>query len=409
MHNDRLTIAQINEQCKRVILEGWVTRSRNMGAIVFMELRDSTGLIQIVASKATTTAGFDLAGELKPLDSIRVVGELKWTEMEPEVAAETIELITRGLGTKSPTGRHMELRQTKFWAVMRIRDCLIQGLVGHLQEDGFINAPPPSIIPPNKNSGFQFDFYGRPATLSQSGALYMSALALSFGQVYSIHPVFRSEKSKTRRHLAEFWMLELEVAQLNLEELLVLIEALIINAVQHVLKHCSRELKILGRDRDFLGNICQGEFPIIDYGKVVKRLKQEGYEMEWGTGLGQYESVVSHWFNKPLFIIKFPRSIGSWTAQPEKLNVSMSVNLLAPEGYGEILEGCQRNIDPDFLDAKFRAAGVELDWYADIHRYGGMIHSGAGLGIERLCQWICGANNIRDVIPFPRSLKDFYP
>jgi len=405
---NRLTIAQISEKCKRVVLEGWVTRSRNMGAIVYIELRDSTGLIRIVASKNTIAAGFDLAGVLKPLDFIRVVGALRWIEKKPEITADTIELITSDSGIQSSTDRHIELRQTQFWAIMRIRDHIIQGLVGYLQDNGFINAPPPSILPANETSGFQFDFYGRPATLSQSGALYMSALALALGRVYSVHPVFRAEKLGTRRHLAEFWLLELEVSRLNFEELLVLIKTLIINALQYVLKHCSSELKILGRDIDNLHNVCQGEFPIINYGEVIARLKEEGYEVEWGSDLGEYEQAVSRWFNKPFFVIEFPRSIGSWTAQPG-LNISMSANLLAPEGYGEIVEGCQRNINSDYLDAKFRIAGVELGWYADIHRYGGMIHSGAGLGIERLCQWICGADNIRDVIPFPRSLEDFYP
>lgn len=405
----RLSISKINEKNQRASLEGWVNRYRNLGKIIFIELRDSTGLLQVVASKDKTTAGFELAGNLKPLDFIRVEGYLRWTKQVPELVSESIELVARGNIAKRPTGRHMELRQTQSWAVLRIRDRLIQCLTAYLRENGFINAPPPAILPLNKNSGFQFDFYGFPATLSQSGALYMSALALSFGRVFSLHPVFRSEKSKTSRHLAEFWMLEFEAAPLDLNDLIYIVEDMVKKTIEDVLDNCIQELKILGRDISALHNSCRGNFPRMDYNEVVKRLRQEGYGHEWGSGLGKHERVAANWFDKPIFIVNFPRLVGSWTAQPVGFDVGLSVNLLAPDGYGEILEGCQRNTDPVMLEKKFQSAGVELGWYVDIHRYGGMVHSGAGLGIERFCQWVCGKKNIRDVIPFPRTMNDFYP
>ena len=390
-------------------MEGWVNRCRNLGKIIFIELRDSTGLLQVVASKDKTITGFELAGDLRPLDFIRVEGYLEWSDQLPELVAETIELITRGNIAKSPLGRHMELRQTDFWAAMRIRDRLIQVLTGYLRENGFVNAPPPVILPPNNISGFQFGFYGCTATLSQSGALYMSALALSLGRVFSIHPVFRSEKSKTSRHLAEFWMLEFEVAPFYLDDLLFIVEDLVKKVIMSVIENCSQELKILGRDINALHRSCRGTFPRMDYNEVINRLKREGHDHEWGLGLGKHEHIAASWFDKPFFVINFPRSIGSWTAQPAGFDSGLSVNLLAPDSYGEILEGCQRNTDPEMLQKKFQSAGVELDWYVDIHRYGGMVHSGAGLGIERFCQWICGAKNIRDVVPFPRSMNDFSP
>lgn len=405
---EELTIAKLTPQHSKVSIQGWITHVRRLGGVIFLGLRDSTGLIQVVVSKDKIASGITEAQQLKQLDFINIQGVLNWSTGNPELIAESIELVNHGANHGLP-GRHLELRNNQNWAIFRIRDQLVRGLELFLRGNEFISAPPPTIIPRYKSSDFDFIFYEKPATLSQSGALYMSALALSLGRVYSIHPVFRSEKSKTKRHLAEFWMLEFEAITMDFDRLVIFTEALIKKTIQEVLENCTKELKILGRELSHLNKMCHSNFPRMDYTEVVERLQAEGHEMKWGKGLGKYEKIVSQWHDLPIFVLKFPRSIGSWTAQPQRHNVSLSINVLAPGGYGEILEGCQRNIDASILDKKFQIAGVNLGWYADVHRCGGILHSGAGLGIERLCQWVCGVDNIRSVIPFPRSLKDFYP
>lgn len=304
--------------------------------------------------------------------------------------------------------RHFELHQTKLQSALLIRDQVVCGLESYLREKGFISAPPPCILPNINPSDFQFDFYGDDATLSQSGALYLVALAMSLGKVYSLHPVFRSEKPGAEHHLAEFWMLELEALSMNMGELMELIERLIKYVIRRVLSKCFHELRLLGQDVAFLYNICEEKFPHVEYVDVINRLHSEGQEIRWGNDLDDFEQLIGEWYDMPIFIVNYPYFCVTWSAQPVGKD-SLSFNLIAPKGYGEMVEGCQRCFDAHFLEKKFQKAGVNLHWYADIHKHKAIPHSGSGLGIERLCQWLCGLDNIRDTIPFPRSWKDFYP
>ena len=261
---------------------------------------------------------------------------------------------------------------------------------------------------------FETDYFGEPAYLSQSGQLYLEPAAAAFGKVYCFGPTFRAEKSKTRRHLMEFWMVEPEVAFLDFEGLCELAEGFLTEIVGRVIERCAEELKVLERDTAILER-CVGPFPRITYTEAVERLRKEGVEIEWGEDFGgDEETVLARQDERPLMITHFPKAIKAFYMQPapDDENVVLGLDVIAPEGYGEIIGGSQRIHDHDLLLRRIEEHGLPLQafqWYLDIRKYGTFPHSGFGMGLERLVAWVCGVPHLRETIPYPRMLNKIYP
>ena len=314
--------------------------------------------------------------------------------------------------------RHLWLRSSRQRAILRIRHCVVTTARRFFDDQGFtlLDAP---ILPPSSCEGtstlFETDYFGHnKAFLSQSGQLYMEAGAMAFGKVYCCGPTFRAEKSKTRRHLTEFWMIEPEIAFADLQTIMSLAEAMIVTVVQEVLKTREPELRLLQRDIATLERI-QAPFPVISYDEAVQILKDAGEPLPWGEDFGGgQETIISRHFDKPVLIHRYPVQTKAFYMKndPDRHEVALCVDMLAPEGYGEIIGGGQREDDSKVLSEKIEKAGLpakDFQWYLELRRYGSVPHAGFGLGIERAVGWICGLEHVRETIPFPRLLDRFYP
>jgi asparaginyl-tRNA synthetase len=301
---------------------------------------------------------------------------------------------------------------------LRIRSHVIQAAYEYLDREGFILFDAPILTPTaceGTSTLFETDyFYGEKAYLSQSGQLYAEAGAMAFGKVYTFGPTFRAEKSKTRRHLAEFWMLEPEVAFAELEDILVLAEELVIHVVRSVLTHRSEELRVLERDLTKLQNVA-APFPRITYDEALHLLQQNSVSHQWGEDVGaSQDSLISEQFDRPVMITHYPLQTKAFYMKSDPINpqLALCVDVLAPEGYGEIIGGSQREDDYEKLLEKLAHHNLPrepFEWYLDLRRYGSVPHSGFGLGIERTVSWICGIKHLRETIPFPRMLQRMYP
>jgi len=276
----------------------------------------------------------------------------------------------------------------------------------------------PPILTPSSCEGttnlFHTKYFDEDAYLTQSGQLYMEAAAMALGKVYSFGPTFRAEKSKTRRHLIEFWMVEPEMAFVDHEANLRVQERFVSHIVQSVVTHCRRELETLGRDISKLENV-QAPFPRMTYDDAIKLLQEKGYEIAWGEDLGApHETEIAKQFDKPVFVTHYPTSVKAFymKPQPDRPEVVLCADLIAPEGYGEIIGGSQRIDDPELLEQRFQEHGLGDEayrWYLDLRKYGSVPHSGFGLGLERTVAWVCGLEHVREAIPFPRLLYRLYP
>ena len=417
---------------QKVELKGWVFNSRGSKKVKFLILRDGTGYCQCIFFKGECS---DQSFENFPEDisqetSVKVVGTVKEEPRAPggyELSAESYEVISKTNDypiTPKEHGidflmnhRHLWLRSKKQHAIIRIRSEVIKAIRDFFDGRGFINTDAP-IFTPSACEGttnlFATKYFDTEAYLSQSGQLYMEATAAAHGKVYCFGPTFRAEKSKTRRHLIEFWMVEPEVAFNDLYDNMELAEQFVEYIVQRTIKNRAEELKTLDRDVSKLEPV-QGSFPRLHYEEAVEIIKKENPDFIDGDDFGGAdETIISSKFDKPVFVHHFPTAIKAFYMKEDAENPKycMSCDLLATEGYGEMIGGGQREESIDVLKKKIAEHKLNEDdfkWYLDIRRYGSFPHSGFGLGLERTVAWICGTNHVRETIPFPRLYGRNYP
>ena len=416
---------------QEVRLEGWLFNRRSSGKLEFLQVRDGSGVVQCVASKADLPEDvFARCASVTQESAIAVTGTVR----EDKRAPSGVELTLTGLEVIAPSHeypitpkehgtpflldhRHLWIRSQRQHAILRVRHTLVDACRDFLNKDGFINADAP-IFTPNACEGtttlFETQYFDEKAYLTQSGQLYNEATAAAFGKTYCFGPTFRAEKSKTRRHLIEFWMVEPEVAFATLDDVMVLIERFVSAIVGRVLEERKEELKILGRDTAALERV-QPPFPRLSYNDAAKKLQEKGLPFEWGSDFGGTdETVLTEGYDRPFFVHRFPQVVKAFYMKrdPEDDRLSLSCDLLAPEGYGEIVGGGQREDDLETLVSRIQEHQLPMEafeWYLDLRRYGSVPHSGFGMGVERALTWICGIEHLRETIPFPRLLNRLKP
>ena len=418
---------------EEVEVSGWLTGIRSSGKIAFLQLRDGTGFVQGVIAKSDVNEDvFERARRLSQETSVRVRGEVKADERSPsgvELGMSAVDIVSPSEDyplTPKEHGvdflmenRHLYLRHKKPWAILRIRDEVIRAVGDFFAERGFIRFDAPFFMPTaveGTTNLFEIDLFGEDkAYLSQSGQLYAEAGALALGKIYTFGPTFRAEKSKTRKHLLEFWMLEPEMAYVEHEGNMDLQEAFLAYVFGRVLEARQEELAILERDVGRLEPVAAGNFPRLTYDKALELLAEKGLELDWGDDFGApHETALGEMFDKPVFIEAWPTQTKAFYMQPfenDPTRVKCD-DLIAPEGYGEIIGGSQRIHDYDLLKSRIEEHGLPLEafgWYLDLRKYGSVPHSGFGLGLERTLAWITGVQHLREVIPFPRMLTRMYP
>jgi asparaginyl-tRNA synthetase len=415
-----------------VRLRGWVFNSRSSGKIRFVILRDGTGYVQCVAGAQDVSAeDFELLAGLAQESSVEVAGTVREEKRAPggyEIVLQSLQLISGSEGypitPKEHSApflldhRHLWVRSRKQHVVLRVRHFTVKAIRDFLNDNGFINLDTP-IFTPNACEGtstlFETDYFGDKAYLSQSGQLYNEATAAAFGKVYCFGPTFRAEKSKTRRHLTEFWMVEPEVAFMRLDELMDLCEEFFAYVVADVVANCGEELdQVLGRDVSKLEKI-KRPFVRIHYDDAAKLLQEKGLPFEHGGDFGGTdETVLTGAFDKPVLVHHFPTAIKAFYMEPDPddPSYSLSVDMLAPEGYGEVIGGGQRIHDLDLLRRRIEEHNLPeraFDWYLDLRKFGSVPHSGFGLGVERTVSYLCGLGHLREAIAFPRMLNRLMP
>jgi len=417
-----------------ITLEGWLQARTDKGRLQFLRVRDGSGAAQcVVFKKEVSPEVFEAAASLTQESSIIVSGVVRADPRAPGIPGGyeigVIDLQIVQLAEEYPIQpkehgvdflmdrRHLWIRSTRQWAVLRIRATIIKAIRDWLDNNGFILMDTPILTPAaceGTTTLFETDYFGTPAYLSQSGQLYNEATIGAFGKVYCFGPTFRAEKSKTRRHIMEFWMVEPEMAFTDLEGCMEIEEQFVSYIVQTVLKERAAELELLERDTARLAKIVP-PFPRIHYDEAVERIRAAGIEFEWGGDFGAPdETTLAGQFEKPVFVHHYPTAVKAFymAQEPDRPETCRSVDLLAPEGYGEIIGGGERSADVEFLEKQIEHHGLPreaYEWYLDLRRYGSTPHSGFGLGIERTVTWICGLHHIRETIPFPRLLGRIYP
>ncbi|MBM7564537.1 asparagine--tRNA ligase [Paenibacillus sacheonensis] len=426
------TIGQLKASVGQSVWMGcWLNGKRSSGKIQFLQLRDGTGYVQgVVVKSEVTESVWDAAKELTQESSLYVKGivrEEPRSQSGFELTVEEIEIIqiTQEYPiTPKEHGvdflmdrRHLWLRAPKQRAILVVRAEIIRSIQQFFDERDFTLVDPP-ILTPSSCEGttnlFHTKYFDEDAYLTQSGQLYMEAAAMALGKVYSFGPTFRAEKSKTRRHLIEFWMIEPEMAFVDHEENLRVQEQFISFVVQNVLKNCRKELETIGRDITKLEAI-QGSFPRITYDEAIAFLQENGHEIQWGEDFGApHETAIAEKYDRPVFITHYPASFKAFYMKPDpnRPEVVLCADMIAPEGYGEIIGGSQRIDDPELLAERFSEHELSTEayqWYLDLRKYGTVPHSGFGLGLERTVAWICGLDHVRETIPFPRMLYRLYP
>ncbi len=416
---------------QKVKIGCWLHKKRSSGKIQFLQLRDGTGYIQaVVVKQEVSEATWEHAKRSTQESSMYVTGivradersqsgyELTVTDIEIIQLTEDYPITPKEHGVDYLMDhRHLWIRTPKQRAILIIRAQIIRAIQQFFDSQGFHLVDPP-ILTPSSAEGtthlFHTKYFDEDAFLTQSGQLYMEAAAMALGRVYSFGPTFRAEKSKTRRHLIEFWMIEPEMAFVEHEESLSIQQAFVTHVVQSVLEHCQQELKVLERDVSKLERI-QGDFPRITYDAAIQWLKDKGYDIEWGDDFGApHETAIAESYDKPVFITHYPTSLKAFYMKPDPVRpeVVLCADLIAPEGYGEIIGGSQRIDDPELMKQRFdehQLAQEAYQWYLDLRTYGSVPHSGFGLGLERTVAWICGLDHVRETIPFPRMLYRLYP
>lgn len=422
-------IAEYEDQ--NITIKGWLYNLRSSGKILFIIVRDGTGFIQCVATK--NELGEEIFEQTKKItqeSSLEVTGKVRKDTRSPwgyEIDVQSILLIH--LSDEYPIAlkdhgvaflsniRHLWLRSPKQHAILSIRATVENGIRDFLNQNGFMLVDSPILTgsaPEGTSSLFELDYFGDKAYLSQTGQLYQEATAMAFGRTYCFGPTFRAEKSKTRRHLTEFWMVEPEMAFCDYEENLQIQEALVVYLANRCLTECERELKVLERDISKL-KLISSPFPRVTYAEILEMLNQNDRDKKWGDDItGLDETIISNEFEKPVFITHFPIESKAFYMKPDPSNpkVVLAADLMAPEGYGEIIGGSQRIDDLSLLIQRledFHLKEEDYMWYIDLRKFGSVPHSGFGLGLERFTGWMAGIEHIREASPFPRTIEKIYP
>jgi asparaginyl-tRNA synthetase len=430
---------------EEVTLQGWLYSRTDKGRLQFLQVRDGTGFVQCVLFEDDVSPEvFEAATSLTQESSLVVTGTVRQDDRAPglpggyELGVTDVQVLQ--LAQDYPIqlkehgveflmdNRHLWIRSQQQWAVLRVRATVIRAIRDWLDDHDFVNMDTPILTPAaceGTSTLFETDYFGLPAYLAQSGQLYNEADIYAFGRVYCFGPTFRAEKSKTRRHLTEFWMVEPEMAFCDLDQYMEIGEQFVSYIVQTCLREREQELALLERDTCHLEKVVP-PFPRISYDEALETLAQirartddealgELLKIEWGDDFGSpHETELTKLFEKPVFVYGYPTRAKAfymepWPARPE---VSKSADLLAPEGYGEIIGGSERISDPDLLLQRLEEWNLPRDafeWYIDLRKYGSTPHSGFGLGVERTVTWICGLDHLRETIPFPRMLNRVYP
>jgi asparaginyl-tRNA synthetase len=435
------TIAEVGtHEGQTVTIRGWLYNLRESGKLLFPIFRDGTGLIQgVVPKSAVAPEVFEAVKGLTQESSVIVEGKVRADKRAPggyELDVSGVEVVQR-VSENDPypislkehgvdflmEHRHLWVRTPRQAAILRIRAEIIRATRDFFDDRGFVLTDPPILTPAaceGTSTLFPVDYFDEQAYLTQSGQLYIEATAMALGKVYSFGPTFRAEKSKTRRHLTEFWMVEPEIAFATLDDLMDLAEALISFQVKRCLEGRRTDLETIGRDLAKLEKITT-PFPRITYDEAVHRLEEGhaqgalGTKFEWGGDLGSPdETYLSSQFEKPVMVHRYPAQIKAFYMEPDpkRPELALCVDVLAPEGYGEIIGGSQRLASYDLLLQRIREHGLPEEafrWYLDLRKFGSVPHGGFGMGIERAVSWICGLEHVRETIPFPRMLHRLYP
>jgi len=442
---------------KEVTLKGWVYNKRGSGALVFLQVRDGTGFIQATAVKSELDEKiFALAKDITLESSVIITGVCKEEKRAPggyEIGVQDIKLVKRSeeypIGKKEHgpdfllSYRHLWLRSKRQWAIQRIRNEIIYAIYEHFRNEGFIKIDSP-ILTPNACEGTTTLFpvpylpdwkdidgenwksemakhLGKKdkelpfCYLSQSGQLYLEAAIMAHRRVFDFGPTFRAEKSKTRRHLTEFWMMDAEAAFVEHQENMKIQEGLIVAIVERVLKNCVKELEMIERNTEPLKPVLKGDFKIISHQEAVAIIKKEGQLIGERDDFGaEHETILSQKFDRPFFVEKFPKEVKAFYMKedPDDDSRVMNADMLASEGYGEIIGGSQREDDYETLLGRMKALNMPLEdfqWYLDLRKYGSVPHSGFGIGLERIIAWVCKLDHVRETIPFPRMMERYRP
>ena len=415
---------------RKVKLRGWIYRTRSSGGIVFAVLRDSTGIIQVTVKKGNVPdPDFENAAKAAIESSVVIEGEIVEDKRAPggyEVRASNFELV--GLSEAFPITeyqstellldqRHLWIRSREQNAVSKVKASLLRGAREWFHDNDYVEVTPPivtAVAPEDSTTLFQIKYFDRIAYLSQSAQFYLESLIFSLEKVYSLTPSFRAEKSRTPRHLAEYWHMEMEAAWMSNEENMQVQEQLVTAMLHNAVKECSDELKLLKRDPATLKKI-DSPFDRMKYEEAMDYLRKKGHEVTWGSDLGAIEErTLTIDRELPVFVVNYPKELKPFYMKenPEDPRTYKNSDLLAPEGFGEIIGGSERETDNARMIAWLEEKGESLDnykWYLDLRKYGSVPHSGFGLGIERIVTWVCKLEHIRDAIPYPRTVARVYP
>lgn len=417
---------------EKVKLHVWLTDKRSSGKIMFLQLRDGTAFFQgVVRKNDVSEAVFNTAKELRQEASFYLTGTIhedKRSHFGYEVQIADLQVVSNNdgypIGNKEHgvdfllDNRHVWLRSKKPFAIMQIRNTMFKATVDFFEKEGFIKFDAPIFMhsaPEGTTQLFHVDYFKHDAYLSQSGQLYGEAGAMAYGKIFTFGPTFRAEESKGRRHMTEFWMMEPEMAWMHQDESLDIQERYLAYMTKQVLEKNQYELSILGRDPEKLRPTTEGNFTRLPYDDAVKMLQDAGRDFKWGDDFGAPdEGVISNQFDRPVFIVNYPTSIKPFYMRknPDNPKEYLCADVLAPEGYGEIMGGSEREGNYEILKQQIIDAGLNLDdyqWYLDLRKYGGVPHSGFGMGFERTIAWICKLDHIREAIPFPRLINRMQP
>ena len=430
-----MTVARINRisefEGQTVQLNGWVYNSRRSGKIGFLMFRDGFGIIQcIVAKNDVGEDQFEVFKSLTQESSLSVIGEVVKNDRAPGGFEMVVsELTVHQLSSEYPitpkehgtdflmNHRHLWLRSKRQYSILKVRHEIIKAVRDFFDSNDFTLCDSP-IFTPNAAEGtstlFGTDYFGNTAYLAQTGQLYGEAAAMAVGRHYNFGPTFRAEKSKTRRHLTEFWMVEPEIAYCNIDEDMDWAERLILSIIERVLDNRKNELEVLERDLEKLKQI-KAPFPRVSYTECVDLLNKGGIDFKWGDDFGApEETFIGEQYNQPVMVHRFPSAIKAFYMKrdPENDKVVLGMDVLAPEGFGEIIGGSERETEIRLLEGRIKDEELnqaDYEWFLDLRRYGSVPHSGFGMGIERVVAWICNLPHVRETIPFPRTIGRLYP
>ena len=429
------SIARIgNYDGQQVVIRGWLYNLRESGKLLFPIFRDGTGILQGVVSKGSVPEGtFQMLKHLQHESSLTAVGRVRAERRAPggyELEVAQIEVV-QAVSPEEPfpvtlkehgvdfllDRRHLWIRTPRQNAILRVRHEVIRAVRDYLDEQDFVQVDTPIFTPAaceGTTTLFEVEYFEEKAYLAQSGQLYNEATAAALGKVYCLGPTFRAEKSKTRRHLTEFWMVEPEMSYAHLEDVMDVSEQLVSHIIQRVLERRRAELRTIERDPVPLERV-RPPFPRISYDEAIQILQRKGSAIQWGSDFGNAdETLLGEEFDRPVMVHRYPTAIKPFYMQPDlqRPELAMGVDMIAPEGYGEIIGGGERISDLELLQARLQEHNLPQEsfaWYLDLRKYGSVPHAGFGMGIERLVAWLCGLEHVRETIAFPRMLYRLYP